>query len=83
MHLDIDRFFKEIISLSKGIIVPIVLAIILVILYPVDNIIIFVIYAIILSATYAISVWCMGMNEEEKNLVRKIIYRGKNGESNG
>lgn len=80
-NIDILAFWKNILRMSLGLIVPILCGIVIVYfidLYSIWNLILCIIgYTII----YCISMWCLGMNKYEKNLILKpiikIFKRGK------
>lgn len=79
-NIDIIYFWKSILSLSKGLIIPIIFGIILTNLYTFKSLIVYFIFMIIYALIYVISMWMFGMNKEEKLLIikpiKKILKRG-------
>ena len=80
-NINIIKFWKEILRLSLGLIIPIGVGIVIynfINLYSVVNLLLFIgIYTII----YCLSMWFIGMNEYEKNLIKrffgKIFHKSK------
>jgi O-antigen/teichoic acid export membrane protein len=73
--LDIPKFFHEIISLSKGLIIPVIAGIIMKITIPSPSLIVYLISILVFSIVYIISMWNFGMNESEKLIMKKPIRR--------
>lgn len=74
-NLDIIFFWKKIISLSKGLIIPITFGIVYCVLFDIDNIFVFFCGIILYALIYAVSIWFFGMNKYEKKLFSGIIKK--------
>jgi len=74
-NINIGEFWKNIISLSKGLIAPIICGVVIVLLIPIDNTI--VLFASITAYTliYATAMWHFGMNNGEKELLNTIVRK--------
>lgn len=77
-NIDIISFWKSIINLSKGLILPVLFGIIVLRFFKTapDYLHVFMI-ALIYSFLYFVSMWFMGFNEYEKDLVKSILLRIK------
>lgn len=77
--LDMVYFWKEILSFSKGLILPFVLGLMMYLLVDLNSIRNFLISGIIYVTVFSISIWFLGMNNYEKELIsqpfRKIIKK--------
>lgn len=67
--LDIKYFWKEIISIIPSFITPIFLGIILINFFNFNNLYTFIVSGMFFVITYIISVWFLGMNKYEKQLI--------------
>lgn len=80
-NIDIIKFWKSIIRLSFSMIVPVVIGFIIVEFFKIESIIEIAIGVIIYTLIYCLSVWLLGMNKYEKNLIKSfllVIIRRKN-----
>lgn len=68
-------FWKNIASLSKGMIIPALVGAWIMKMIVFDNLICYFITIVLYSAVYCASMWFFGMNSEEKALVRKPIQQ--------
>lgn len=79
-NIDIPLFWKNILRQSVGLIIPILLGISIVKFIEVNSIIKFAVCVLIYTLVYCCSMWLLGMNEYEKNLIKKpmmkILKRG-------
>ena len=75
-NIDILAFWKSILRLMLGMIIPIVCGIIImrfIDLYQMWTLFLFI---LIYTGIYCVSMWAIGMNEDEKKLIRKSIGKG-------
>lgn len=79
LRIDIKKFWKEILSVSKGMIPAVIFVSALVIIPIKWNIVNFALLAIAFIAIYIIFIWKLGINEYEKSLFshysKKIMHR--------
>lgn len=73
--IDIIEFWKSIGSLCKGMMIPIALGCFIMNKITFDGIIEFLLWILLYSCVYVVSMWMLGMNSFEKDLVRKPINR--------
>ncbi|WP_237266352.1 oligosaccharide flippase family protein [Thermoclostridium stercorarium] len=71
--LDMKYFWKEITSIIKALVIPITVGILMIKLVDLYNIKRFLICASVYVIVFSVSMWFLGMNEYEKNLLRKPI----------
>lgn len=74
-NIDIFVFWKNILRQSVGILFPICIGIIMVLFIEINSILVFCLCAIVYVAVYCISMWFLGMNNYEKELVKKPIFK--------
>ena len=74
-NIDIILFWKNIIRQSAGLIIPICVGIVMTIFIKINSIGIFGICVVSYVAVYCISMWLFGMNDYEKDLIRKPLNR--------
>lgn len=72
-NLDILQFWKNIASGARGIVIPILLGISLIILTNQEKMIFWIIDVILYSGSYCLSIWYFGMNDYEKSLIKNIM----------
>lgn len=77
LGINIRGFWKSIISLCRGLVVPILVGVGLKIFIKVDSVISFLGVVFLYSAIYCISMYCLGFNENEKRNFKQIIHRVK------
>lgn len=70
-NIDIILFWKEILRLSRGLIIPIIAGIVITRYINMNSILYFLLCVAAYSALYYISMWFFGMNKYEKQLVCK------------
>lgn len=79
--MDMRYFWRSIVSLSKGMIIPTLFGCWIMRSITFDNYIFYLAMIILYSAIYGLSMWFLGMNNEEKALViqpiQKLIRRGR------
>lgn len=73
--LDIPLFWKNILGLSKGLTLPVVVMILIVLIARPSTLIDLLIYGVIIVIVYAISMLKWGMNRAEKEFVFNVIER--------
>lgn len=74
-NIDIPFFWKNILRQALGMIAPIIVGIILVNSIPINSVIRFLVCAIIYTFVYCLSMWLIGMNKSEKELIIKPINK--------
>lgn len=77
IKLDMKYFWRSIIKFLPALIFPFVIGIIFSLFFSINNIWNFVFEAMSLIASYCISMWFLGMNSFEKELIRKPIKQIK------
>lgn len=68
-YIDMKMFWKNVISLSKGCIVPIVFGIIMITVVDINNLVVLFSCIAIYSLVYGVSMWLFGMNAYEKTIL--------------
>lgn len=80
-NIDIIKFWKSIGKISKGLIVPCILGVIIKCYGKYINFTVFALEIVLYCVIYALSMWKFGMNEYEKNLTKgailKLVKKGK------
>ncbi len=71
-NIDIISFFKSIGRLSIGLIIPMCVGVLINLVLTIDNLLLFVICVIAYSFVYIVSMYFLGFNQYEKELLRKI-----------
>lgn len=74
-NLDIVMFWKNILLMTKGLIIPVISGILINKFFKMTHITTFLCGILIYTLCYCISVWFLSMNKEEKNLVTKPLKR--------
>lgn len=74
-NVNVLTFWKNILSLSKGLILPIIMGAIFTSLFHINSIWQLVVGIILYSFIYSFSMWMFGMNSYEKELVISFIHR--------
>ena len=72
MKINIVLFWKNILKLSKGMIIPILCGVFIMNRIVIDSTIDFCIWVVIYTAVYIVSQYLFGMNEDEKSFICKI-----------
>lgn len=75
--LNIKEFWKSIISLSKGLLIPIAIGILIFNFADLHDILRILLYAVVYTFIYIFSMWKFGMNNYEKGLVRGMVRKFK------
>ena len=75
IKIDIPLFWKNIFKMSIPMLIAILIAIILKQVWTINSSLILIIQIVIYTIIYGILVWKKSMNEEEKNMVKRIIKR--------
>lgn len=70
-------FWKNIFSLTKGMIIPGILGFFIIKAVVFDNIFSYIVAILIYTLFYCVSMWMLGMNSDEKNMVLQPINRIK------
>lgn len=74
-NIDIISFWKSIFSMAKGLIIPIVFAIVITSRIEIDSIVIFLLQVLTYTVCYFVSMWLLGMNQYEKELILQPIKK--------
>ena len=74
-NIDVIYFWKEILRLSKGLILPAVAGILIIKFVDLNSVLVFWGCIVGYSALYVASMWLLGINEYEKELIRKPIRK--------
>ena len=75
LGLDIPSFWKEIISLTKALVIPLVLGTCFNIYGNLHNLVCFVLLGVLYCVIYCVSMWILGMNDYERNLMSVPIKK--------
>lgn len=75
LKLDMVKFWKSIISLCKGLIIPAVIALVMLRSFPIQSIPQFCCYVLGYTIIYAVSMYALGMNQFEKSYAAQILRR--------
>lgn len=73
LNIDIVSFWKSILTLIKALFIPIIISTIFYVIVGVDNIIKFIILGILLLLSYIFSMWMLGLNNDEKELIKGLL----------
>ena len=77
LHINIARFWLNVLRMSLGLIIPVTVGILMRLYITMTSIWMFIIYVVVYSLIYAISMWFLGLNAYEKNLVLHALRRNK------
>lgn len=75
--MDMVFFWKNIFSLTKGMIVPGILGFFIIKTVMFDNIFSYIVAILIYTLFYCVSMWMLGMNSDEKNMILQPIHKIK------
>ena len=75
IHLDIIYFWKNILSMCKGLIFPVVVGVCILMFVNTNGMIRFFLFVGIYTMIYAISMWFFGMNKAERSQFKGISKR--------
>ena len=82
LYIDIIYFWKNILKISKGLILPVAVGIIITAFIQINSVFELAIYIAIYSLIYCISIWFLSMSNDEKNIIfGKIMKNSKKKES--
>lgn len=73
--LNIPEFWKSIVSILPGFILPIIIGEIFTYFYRIESFMNVLVSIIVICITYGCSIWIFSMNEYEKNLVKSLVRR--------
>ncbi len=73
--LDIITFWKKILRLVPGFLIPIAFGAFITYVFPIDSFLVFLVEAILFTVVFFISVWFLSMNEYEKELLSAPIKK--------
>lgn len=74
-NVDVISFWKEILKLSRGMILPIIAGVLLMVFVDLNSILLFVLCVLGYTVLYCVSMWLFGVNEYEKALLRKPLNK--------
>jgi len=74
LNLDMKYFWKEIAKIIKALVIPITAGVLITIIVDLYHIIRFLICGTVYVTVFSVSMWFLGMNEHEKNMVKKPLY---------
>ena len=74
-NIDIICFWKNILRLGIGLIIPVLVGILINKYAVISNIWIYLVYILIYSCIYCLSMWFLGMNTYEKNLLFNSVKK--------
>lgn len=74
-NIDVISFWKSILKMVKGLIVPIILGILIMVFVKFNSFIQLACWIVLYSVVYCVNVWTFSMNKYEKALVTKPIKR--------
>ena len=79
LKIDVLQFWKQIIRMSCGLIVPVILGVVILLKIQFNSIIQFLLMVMVYTMVYSLSMWFLGLNNYEKDLIispiKKIIKR--------
>lgn len=74
-NIDVINFFKSILRLSLGLIIPISVGVLIMNFIDLYNVWIMLLFIVIYTAIYCASMWFIGMNSFEKDLIKKPLKK--------
>lgn len=72
-HINVITFWKNILSISKGLVLPITFGIVINFSFDLNRRPIFLFGILLYVIVYSFSMWLFGMNEYEKGLIKKVV----------
>lgn len=75
--LDIPSFWKSILSLMKGMIPPAIFGAVIMKMVTFDHLVVYFGWILLYTVVYCASMWLLGMNADEKSLVKRILSKLK------
>ena len=79
-NIDVIVFWREIIKISRGLIIPVAAAFIIDKVISFENSFVTLVLSIIIyTITYVLSMWLIALNQDEKNLVVGLFGRMREG----
>ena len=76
-NIDIIYFWKKILRLALGLIIPFAVGIGINVLWNNTSVVVYLLKILIYTAIYIFSMWIIGMNEYEKNLCKQFLKKLK------
>lgn len=73
--LDMPAFWKSIFSLCKGIVIPALFGFFIRKYVIFESIVAFLLWIMVYATVYVVSMWLFGMNDYERNLIRKPVEK--------
>ena len=81
VHLNIPLFWKQIVLFFPVILIPMMSGILLKLLFPITSLVELMASVVLYAVIFFISMWSLGMNQYEKELVKSIVHLGKSNTS--
>ena len=75
--LDIKGFWKSIIKFLPAFIAPVILGICIMNFVPINRLITLVLWIVVYAVVFCVSMWFLGMNVSEKNMILSIVRKFK------
>ena len=76
-NIDVKAFWKNITSVLKGLMIPILFGVIIKRFITINNVYAFIALVFAYSLVYALSIWFLSINEDEKQLILSIFAKVK------
>lgn len=73
--IDVIAFWNSILGMAKGLIIPSILGVLIMFCVSIKDIFSFILWVCIYTVVYSVSFWFLGMNEEEKGLIREPVNK--------
>jgi len=70
-NIDILSFWKNILRMCLGLIIPIIVGVLIYNFIDLSNVLIMMLFILIYTIIYSLSMWFIGINNYEKDLIRK------------
>ena len=74
-NIDVISFWKEILKLSRGMILPVIAGVLLMLFVNLNSILLFILCVLGYTVLYCVSMWLFGVNEYEKTLLLKPLNK--------
>ena len=81
--IEIGRFFKELAKMLPSLVLPAIAGVVIMLFAPIHGYVSLLLYILLYVAVFFVSIWLFAMNNEEINLVRKLIHKYKGKEVKG
>lgn len=75
LGINVLQFWKSILKILPGLIVPVIAGICMMLFYSFNGILDFILLIIGYVVIYCVSVYFLGCNKEEKNVIKRVLYK--------